>query len=197
MAWRVSEGWQDQARPSPAWREHRGDAGVAVGSMEGGKQSTHKGLVWQQVNLVNGVYLRGIWLLSSGGSFQWPSGMFDGAGCFGVCGSKGDKFCSLLVRGQPRHHVSHRSVSHHVCLQVGRWPITGYTYRLRGNMVYYCSASCKSLFLILCCVQRDNLDEFISGYDLGDISSSASSALYLILITTIILPPFVFHSALI
>lgn len=36
-------------------------------------------------------------------------------------------------------------------------------------------------------MQRGNLDEFISDYDLGDVSSSASSTLYLTLKTAIIL----------
>lgn len=36
-------------------------------------------------------------------------------------------------------------------------------------------------------MQRGNLDEFISDYDLGDVSSSASTTLYLTLKTAIIL----------
>jgi len=55
----------------------------------------------------------------------------------------------------------------------------------------------KSLFVILYCVQRGNLDKFVSDYDLGDVSISASSTLYLTLKTAIILCPFVFHGALI
>lgn len=77
----------------------------------------------------------------------------------------------------------------------GALTYTGYTYLLQGDTVYYCSA--KSLFVILYCVQRGNLDEFISDHDLGDVSNSASSTLYLTLKTAIILSPFVFHSALI
>lgn len=105
-----------------------------------------------------------------------------------MCISKGEEFCSLLVCDQ-------HSVSHHWCLQMGHWPITGYTYVFQGNMVYYCSA--KLLFIILYCGQRGNLDEFISDHDLGDVSSSASSTLYLTLKTAVTLSPFVFHSALV
>lgn len=88
------------------------DADVALGSAAAGRQSACKPLVWQQVHLVNTAYLQGVPLLRSGGGFLWLSGMFHEAWCFEVCGSKGDKFCSLLVCAQHHRCVSHPSISH-------------------------------------------------------------------------------------
>lgn len=85
----------------------------------------------------------------------------------------------------------------HGCLQVGHWPITAYAYIFSRVIWSITAVQDKSLFIILYCVKRGNLDKFISDFDLGDVTSSAWSTLYLTPKTAIILSPFVFHSALI
>lgn len=141
VVWKVSKVWK--ARQSLV--QHGWSTAVPQGRDEGGHCSGEfcsRAAVCLQCWSVHGL----IWLIpcvyklcsywGQQGGFLWLFGMFGGAFVWEV---KVKNFvpcwcvASIII-------VSHCSVSLHRFLQVGHWPVTGYTHVLQGSTVYYCSA---------------------------------------------------------